>query len=314
MTSITEVSAAVILRVGDSGTEYLLAQRPEGKVYAGYWEFPGGKVERGETYRHALIRELQEELGITVDRAWPWIAREFVYPHAHVRLKFFQVSSWHGEISPIEHSGIVWTPLGTTPSVSPVLPANGPILRALDLPALCALTNAEENGVDAELTRLEAALQRGVRLIQVRDKTLPPEIRTHLAHRVMALAKHFEKMIVLVNDDEALARDVGADGVHLSSTRLMDIEQRPDFTWVAASCHNEQELARAASLAIDFALLSPVLPTVSHPDIPAIGWPEFARQIERCPLPVFALGGMKPELLGTARMHGAHGVALLRGW
>ena len=71
MTKIVEVAAAILLRQSATGTEYLLAQRPEGKVYAGYWEFPGGKVEVGETLRDALIREIEEELGVTVDRTYP---------------------------------------------------------------------------------------------------------------------------------------------------------------------------------------------------------------------------------------------------
>ena len=72
MTKVVEVAAAILLRKGENGTEYLLAQRPEGKVYAGYWEFPGGKVEPAETMREALIREIQEELGVTTDSAFPW--------------------------------------------------------------------------------------------------------------------------------------------------------------------------------------------------------------------------------------------------
>ena len=89
-----EVAAAVILRPDG---RFLLAQRPAGKVYAGYWEFPGGKVEPGEPARAALKRELHEELGIEVTRAYPWITREYVYPHAHVRLNFFRVLGWEGE-------------------------------------------------------------------------------------------------------------------------------------------------------------------------------------------------------------------------
>ena len=135
MTKVVEVAAAILLREIDGNTEFLLAQRPRGKVYSGYWEFPGGKVEPGESLRQALLRELQEELGIKIDRAWPWLSCEFTYPHARVRLKFFRVTSWHGEILPIEHSGFVWMKIGDSAPVSPVLPANGPILRALELPA-----------------------------------------------------------------------------------------------------------------------------------------------------------------------------------
>ena len=92
MSKIVEVAAAVMLRAG--GTEFLLAQRPEGKVYAGYWEFPGGKVEPGESVRDALIRELQEELGITVTACSPWLTRQFTYPHATVRLNFWRVTAY----------------------------------------------------------------------------------------------------------------------------------------------------------------------------------------------------------------------------
>ena len=318
MTAITEVAAAVILRGGqdedDIPAEYLLARRPQGKVYAGYWEFPGGKVEAGETSREALVRELREELGIEVSHAWPWLSQEFIYPHAHVRLKFFKVTAWHGDITPLEHDDTAWIRIGDSPAVSPILPANGPILRALGLPPVYALTNAAENGVEAELARLDRALRRGLRLIQVRDKDLAPPLRRQFADTVMALANRHKNVTVLINDDESLARQVGAHGLHLSSPRLMAADARPDFPWVAASCHTDEELARAAGLHLDFALLSPVLSTPSHPETPGIGWDTFARRINVASLPVFALGGMTPQALDTARTHGAHGIAMLRGW
>ena len=314
MTKVVEVAAAILLREIDGNTEFLLAQRPRGKVYSGYWEFPGGKVEPGESLRQALLRELQEELGIKIDRAWPWLSCEFTYPHARVRLKFFRVTSWHGEILPIEHSGFVWTKIGDSAPVSPVLPANGPILRALELPATYALTNATENGIDNELARLDRALNNGLRLIQIRDKALPDVDRRNFATSVMQLARRFNDTIVLVNDDESLASEIGAHGLHISSDRLSQISQRPPFEWVAASCHNAAELSLATALNLDFAVLSPVLPTASHTQTQSIGWERFANLIERSSLPIFALGGMKPEMLELARQKGAHGLAMMRGW
>ena len=315
MTKVVEVAAAILLRENPAGhVEYLLACRPQGKVCAGYWEFPGGKVEPGETMRQALVRELHEELGITVEYAWPWLSRTHDYPHASVRLKFFRVTSWQGKIAPIEHSALEWTRVGDAATVAPILPANGPILRALELPPLYALTNASEAGIASELARLEFALARGLRLVQIRDKALSPEQRQQLAQGVMARAARYTDVRVLVNDDEDLARAVGAHGLHLSSGRLAQATERPSFEWVAASCHDAEDLARAASLGVDFALLSPVLPTASHPDSEGIGWDAFSRLIEHAPLPVFALGGMRPETLATAREHGAHGIAMMRGW
>jgi len=127
VTKITEVAAAVIER--PDGT-FLLACRPEGKPYPGYWEFPGGKIEAGEDPRAALGRELKEELGIDVRAATPWITRVYAYTHATVRLHFFRVTAWDGEPQPLEDQGIAWQ-RPEAPDVTPMLPANAPVLSAL---------------------------------------------------------------------------------------------------------------------------------------------------------------------------------------
>ena len=313
MTAIVEVAAAVILRA--DGHEFLLAQRPEGKVYAGYWEFPGGKVEPGETVRQALVRELQEELGITATAATPWLTREFTYPHATVRLNFWRVTAWEGEIgitAPLEHSAVAWQKCREPATVAPILPANDPILKALALPTLMAITNSLEVGEDAELARIEAALGHGVRLFQVRDKELPAAERAWFADSVVAMVHHSDA-IVVVNDDADLARQLES-GLHLSAVRLQATTKRPDAPWVGASCHTAADLAKAAALELDYALLGPVLPTPTHPENPGLGWDEFARLVAGTALPVFALGGMQPDMLAAAQARGAHGIALMRGW
>ena len=314
MNRTVEVSAAILLRETAGGKEYLLAQRPPDKVYAGYWEFPGGKLEAGESFHDALVRELREELEIDILQAAPWLCREFTYPHAHVRLKFFRVAAWRGEIHPHEHTGAVWTRLGETPRVEPVLPANGPILRALALPDVYAITHAETNGVESELARIDRALQHGIRLLQIRDKSLPAAERLRFAEEVMTRARAFGGARVLINDDEPLAREVGAHGVHLPSHVLSTLARRPDVEWVAASCHTADDLQRAADLGVDFVVLSPVLPTASHPGAPGMGWAQFGKLVERLTLPAYALGGMRGTLLSTAKAHGAHGIAMLSGW
>ena len=314
MSEIVEVAAAVMLRA--AGSEFLLAQRPQGKVYAGYWEFPGGKVEPGETVREALVRELHEELGITVTACSSWLTRVFTYPHATVRLNFWRVTAWDGEIgitAPLEHAAVDWQKCGNSASVAPILPANDPILKALALPTTMAITMAESEGVERQLERLEEALNAGLRLIQVRDKGWPQAQRLWFAETVTRLA-HSHGALVLINDDEKIARLVGADGVHLSSTRLAACTERPDFTWVGASCHSAAEIAQAGELNFDYALLGPVLPTPTHPESPGLGWLAFATRLAGNTLPVMALGGMKPEMLTEAQGHGAHGIALMRGW
>ena len=315
---ITEVAAAVFLRpaadMGRTGRqEFLLAQRPPGKAYAGYWEFPGGKREPGETIIETCRRELKEELGVDCEWIEPWITREFIYPHAHVRIRFFRIRRWRGELHPHEHTGLYWLGLGESPEVSPILPANGPILEALALPTTYAITCAEFNGVEAEMHRVHLALEAGCRLFQLRDKSLPEDLRARLAHDLMAMARPYQAQ-VLVNESFALARQWGADGIHLTSAQLLDLNERPDFALVGASCHNAAELEKAVQLGVNFAVLGAVLPTKTHPDAHPLGWDHFAHLVENCPIPVFALGGIRPGMQDLAAEHGAHGISLMRSW
>jgi len=307
MSSVVEVVAAVLTK--ETG-EVMLASRPAGKVYAGYWEFPGGKVEEGEALQHALARELKEELGIEAVRATRWITRLFDYPHASVRLNFFRVWDWQGEPHPQEGQTFAWDNPAAH-SVEPLLPANFPILKALQLPPIYGISHAKVLGKDVFLQRLEAALANGLRLIQVRDKDLPEAERLELAREVVKRARSHGAR-VLVNGPAELAAAAGADGVHLDSSALMKCAARPDCEWVGASCHNSEELAHAAGIA-DFAMLSPVLPTESHPGEPTLGWEVFSQLAAQSAIPVYALGGVAYADLDTARCHGAHGIAMLRG-
>ena len=305
---VVDVGAAVIIR---SDGNFLLAQRPQGKVYAGYWEFPGGKIEPGESAQEGLIRELHEELGIDVQTAYPWLTHVFTYPHATVRLHFFRVTRWGGEPHGRENQHIAWT-RPDEPPLQPMLPANTPIFRALRLPAVYAITNAQELGETEFLTRLDAALERGLKLVQVREKWMRHDQLTRFAGNVLSQCRR-RGAKVLLNSDIELARDLGMDGVHLPSAQLMQIEKRPDFELAGASCHDARELARAAALGLDFGALGPVLPTRSHPDAIPLGWSGFAKLGSGSPLSVYALGGMRPDDLTTAWAHGAHGIAMQRG-
>ncbi|MBK8744988.1 thiamine phosphate synthase, partial [Propionivibrio sp.] len=195
-----------------------------------------------------------------------------------------------------------------------LLPANGPILRALDPPSSMLLTNAAANGIDAELARLESALAGGLRMIQVRDKTLSPSERLRLARGVMALTAGYPGARVLVNDDEALARAVGAHGLHLSSFRLMALAQRPSFERIGASRHTAEESGTAQPRSVS--ILPCSARSCPRKAIPAsLAWAGRIRALERKNHRCRSfLGGMKPELLETAWAFGAHGIALMRGW
>ena len=306
MAAPVDVAVAVLLRPDGRA---LLARRPASKVYAGYWEFPGGKVEPGEPVAGALSREIREELGVTIERAHPWITRVFAYPHATVRLHFYRVVAWRGEPRALEHEAIAWQRPEAT-DVTPMLPANGPVLRALLLPDEYAITRAAELGEAAFFSRLEARLRGGLKLVQVREKNLSRDAVKALAQRVLALARaHGAK--VLLNSDADLAREIGADGVHLTAAQLGGA--RPGLPWCGASCHSAEELRRAEALGADFAVLGPVRATPSHADSVPLGWERFREIAAGGSIPVYALGGLARGDMEQAKSCGAHGLAMVRG-
>ncbi|MGH8752440.1 MAG: Nudix family hydrolase [Burkholderiales bacterium] len=303
-----KVAAAVILKPDG---RFLLAQRPAGKPYAGYWEFPGGKVKAHETSEQALRRELQEELGISAEQIHPWLTQVYRYPHATVRLCFHRVMRWSGEPHSRENQQLSWQSAERV-DVAPLLPANGPVLRALSLPPVYAISNVAELGRENFMQRLEQALQNGLRLIQVREKYMPRGELEDFSAAVITTAHRYQAK-VLVNSDIRLVHKLGADGVHLTSQQFMVLKRRPQIEWCGASCHDREQLQRAAALGVDFAVLAPVLPTLSHPGAPGMGWGAFAQLVEGYSLPVYALGGMREQHLSTAWAHGAHGIAMMRG-
>ena len=328
---VTHVAVAILQRKNEAGqTEFLLASRPQGKGWAGWWEFPGGKIEAGESAEHALIRELQEELGITPSHIQPWLQRTYNYPATHdsaaktVKLHFFFVTRWQGDLLGLENQQLSWQNPSNI-SVSPILPANAPIMKALVLPPIYAISNLAEMGETAFLAALRTQLQQGLKLIQVREKQLAPLALARLTEQVLEIAKPYCAK-VLLNNDINLVKKLGADGVHLNSQQLMNLIEKPsDLTrsdlprgnlpsnfLVAASCHNAYELAHARKLGLDFVVLSPINATQSHVDAVPLGWQKFSELAENIELPIYALGGMSLLDLPQALKHGARGVAMQR--
>ena len=314
---IIDVAVAILQRKNKAGQyEFLLASRPEGKGWAGWWEFPGGKIEANERPEHALSRELKEELGIKPTTMQQWITRRFDYPATHdsaakmVNLHFYFVDAWEGELRPHEGQQLSWqSPQNIT--VSPILPANVPIMKALALPPVYVITNLAEMGEQAFFAGLESQLERGLRLIQVREKQLTKDQMMTFAKQVIMLARAYDAK-VLISEDIALARQLGADGVHLPSQSLLMLKTKSESMIVAASTHNAIELAHAQALDLNFVVLSPVKSTLSHSEANPLGWQKFATLAENSTLPIYALGGMALSDLPLALSHGARGVAFQR--
>ena len=303
------VVAAVI---SDVRGRILLARRTEGRDLAGQWEFPGGKCEPGETAEQALVRELQEELGITVQVGEALVNVPQQYPDKRLRLDVRRVTAREGTPRGHEGQALAWVAPDKLIRY-PMPPADRPVVAVLRQPDRYLVT--PEPGVEdgVWLQGLATALRAGIRRVQLRAPALAAEPRwRELVAAAVALCRK-AKAEVLVNGDIELARELGI-GVHLRATQLCVLRERPlpEALPVAASCHDADELRLAQSLGCDFAVLGSVLPTATHPGADAIGWSGFARMRESVSLPIYAIGGLAPQHIVEARQHGAQGIAAIR--
>jgi len=300
--------AVGVLRRADGAV--FASRRLRGRHLGGQWEFPGGKTEPGETARAALERELREEVGVEVLDARPLIRFPCDYPDRRVRLEVFEVSTWRGRPHGREGQAVAWVAPEDLPRLDLVAGAV-PIVAAIELPSLYLITPEPGAGFEAAL---HARLAAGIRLVQLRAKSLPPDALGRLSRRTAALAERTGARVFL-NGDPETARAAGAHGAHLPSRLLARLEKRPSWPGfgLAVSCHDARELSLARSLGVDFAVLSPVRATPGHPDARPIGWEGFAKLVESVDFPVFALGGLGPADREAAWAAGAQGIAAIRG-
>ena len=257
------VAAALI---NDAG-EVLLQRRAHDAHQGGLWEFPGGKLEPGEQRWAGLKRELTEELGITVTAGRPLIGVRHDYCDRQVWLDVWRVTDWEGEPRALEGQPLRWVTTGNLGQL--VFPAaDAPVLSALALPERYLITPAPGDDVERWLDALADAAKRHACLVQIRAAGLSRSRYEEVASRAIARVRDANADArVLLNAAPELVRSLGADGVHLNARRLMSLAKRPigAGTLVAASCHDAAELAQAAAIGVDFAVLGPVRVTASHP-------------------------------------------------
>ncbi|MBE0490267.1 MAG: Nudix family hydrolase [Halomonas sp.] len=304
------VAAAAIISA--DGDQVLIARRPSNVDHGGLWEFPGGKLAPYETGLGGLKRELHEELGVEIKRAQPLIRIHHEYPDKHILLDVWQVHDFSGEPFGREGQAVRWVPMNELVKY-PFPAANLPILRAVALPTEYLIT-AEEEDEGLFLERLERALvEDRARLVQLRAKQLEEAAYLARAEAALVLCRQHGARLLL-NAEPSLLERVDADGIHLTSERLMRLERRPiaEGKWLAASTHDRQQLEQAGRLGCDFATLSPLRTTPSHPEVPPMGWHDFQQLVERAAMPVFALGGMTRFDANHARAVGAQGIASIR--
>lgn len=304
-----KVVAAIIRNNG----RVLLAKRAKHKHQGGLWEFPGGKIEAGETPEQALKRELKEELAIEVTRLNPVFQTSHQYPEYGVHLDIWEVTAFDGEAEGAEGQEIAWVqPKHLLQYEFP--DANKAIVTAARLSNRYLIT--PENLDRAEIVEgLRIALDEGIKLICLRAPNFfDPDYRDLAIDAVGVCAGRAD---LLVKGPFEWLGDFPMAGWHVTSKQLRQLADKgrplPANRWLAASCHNAEELELAKQFGVDFVTLSPLAKTATHPEAEPLGWERAKQLIASYDRPVYVLGGLTGQDVPRAQQIGAQGIAAIRG-
>lgn len=306
---------SVVVGVLRQGDRVLLEQRPDKADQGGLWAFPGGKVEAGETPIEALIREFREETGLETENWQPLIEIPWDYAAYSVRLQVFHTDQFSGTPQAHAAQALAWHDIAKLRAL-PMPPANRGIVAAVHLPPRLAITG-RFSSPETLYEQVIHLLNQGHRLILWRAPWLSRGEYVGHARHLIDLAHRHGAQLLLHGDPSLLNTLPQADGVHLPGRFLPYLSKHrwlPDDKWLGASCHNRRDLQQAAVGQVDYALLSPILNTASHPDAEPLGWDKAAEMLAQAPLPVYALGGVGDAALALAQQHGFQGVAGISAW
>lgn len=295
--------------VRNSAGKVLIALRAAHQHQGNLWEFPGGKVEEGETCHNALVRELKEELGIDVLETRSLIQIEHHYSDKSVLLDVCYVTDFRGNAYGREGQPLKWvSPQNLNEYDFPE--ANKPILHAINLPECVAVSedNADEHLFEL---RLQAALKKGAGMLMLRFKSDADKLWERCLQYTQT---HYPSLPVVINSAIGEAFWSQLPGLHLTSAHLDRQMSRPvpASVLLGASCHNAAQVARANEIGADYIMLSPVMPTASHPGGQTLGWERFGKLVRLARCPVYALGGLTTAHTGVSQFYGGQGIAAIR--
>lgn len=319
---MTKSRLHVVAGVLERDGRYFIQQRPPDKPLAGFWEFAGGKVERDETPWQALVRELDEELNIHVERGEPLIQLLHAYPDRDIFLDVWNVTRWQREPSAQEGQATGWFELKVIQDM-PLLPANGPILNAMALPHRLLITPDNPLDDDDEFiaSLLSAIRTHEHRACVLRQTTMSASRYATCAQKVknaLDSAANARSTCDLILHGEPCERaplleSLSVNRLHVPSRCLPDLQTASELR-LSASCHSRHELDLAVSAGAEFALLGAVTSTRSHPGGDLLGWDGFRHLVGETNLPVYAIGGMGPKDIVRSRLEGGQGIAAISAW
>jgi 8-oxo-dGTP diphosphatase len=278
----------VVAVIKNNKEQILISLRKKMVPQGGKWEFPGGKIEGCESIESALARELEEELGIVVINSIPLINVTYDYTGLKVRLYARVVEDYSGLAVGREGQKIQWVDKKLLSDYK-FPEASEPIIKAIKLARKYAIINSSD--IEEVLQQLDKLAIQGIKLVQIRAKALDAQQMDNFLNRLNESCINLG-VIYLLNLG-AVVNLQNISGLHLSSQQLMALTEKPIHNgYIAASCHNLEELQKAEHLNLDFVVLSPIKETSSHLGAKLLGWELFSQLVEQINIPVYALGGL----------------------
>ncbi len=289
----------------------LISKRSENQHLAAYWEFPGGKVEANEDVFSALRRELCEELGIIVHHAESYTSTCYDYPDKKVLLDIWIILEWSGEPASLGNQEIRWVNVDDLNNYK-FPEANQYIIQSILLQPLYVISKTSYDDYSYLFSGVKACFSKGLKIFQLRLNLDNDKKYQFIVDTLSELAGEYNAKFIL----NGVAGDIEKytiGGIHLNSNELKKYNKRPisEEYILGASCHNQAELKKAADLNVNYAFMSPVLFTNSHPEAKVLGWEKFSELINGINMPIYALGGMTYGHLDTAKTYGAYGIAMV---
>lgn len=310
MSEIIHVAAVAIV---NENNEVLITQRADDVHLGGLWEFPGGKLEAGETIEQALVRELAEELGIQLKSYRPLIKVMHHYPDKSVLLDVWKVDDYLGTPMANEGQPVRWCSASEL-DAREFPAADVPIIQAVNLPEHYLITGKFDTAEQFE-QHFTHAMDKGIKLVQLRlTNDWLQAGNKKLADEVIEISMRLSEQSnvrLMFNVPDEISEAAKPDCIHMNSQKLMLLNKRPDCDLLSASCHTIEEMQKAEELGADFIMLSPVQATSSHPDTKPLGWSRFSEMISNINVPVYALGGVTRDDTKQAWQSGGQGIAAI---
>jgi 8-oxo-dGTP diphosphatase len=303
---------AIGVIINEAG-KILVSKRKNNVHLPEVWEFPGGKLEAGESFKQALRREIYEEVGVKVRQCKKIIDFNYSYDDRHLYFQAFTVHIHSDQVTAKEQQKIMWLDQGDLSQID-FPAANQSILNAINLPHSYLIADYSVFG-NKLFDTVRANLAKGISQLQFRAPSINKEEYLLMANELYELCHRHNARLIL-NCDVDWYRHACADGLHLSSQRLKKFYNAgadlADIEIYSASCHSLGEVDYANALSVSTILIGPVLHTHSHPWGRPLGWPGFSSLCAHANMPVYAIGGLGKNDIQTALVNGAQGIAGIR--